>query len=67
MSATLSSYFPFSFSRTICSDNFSLTLVKTKQEIENMRRNCDDVKACNLDMEAKVVVFFFLGEKKNFF
>lgn len=25
-----------------------------KLEIENMRRNCDDVKACNLDMEAKL-------------
>jgi hypothetical protein len=38
--------------------------VKSKQEIENMRRKCESLRAFNLELKAKVIIiiilFFFL-------
>lgn len=47
--------------KKIRNNDFYLTLfVKSKQEIENMRRNCESLRALNLELKAKVIIIIII-------
>jgi hypothetical protein len=41
--------------------------VKSKQEIENMRRKCDNVRAFNLELKAKVIIIIIFFSELDLF